>query len=211
MNIIFDFFCDVLIIGSGVVGFFFVLCLVEYSLVIVLSKGLISEGLMFYVQGGIVVVFDEMDSIEFYVEDILIVGVGLCDCYVVIFVVSNVRLCVQWFIDQGVLFDIQVQVNGEESYYFMCEGGYSYWCIFYVVDVIGKVVEMMLVDKVFVYFNICIFECSNVVDLIVLDKIGLSGMCWVVGVWIWNCNKEWVEICSVKVVVFVIGGVVKVY
>lgn len=148
MMIIFELFCDVLIIGSGVVGFLLVLCLVEKYKVIVLSKGLVSEGFMFYVQGGIVVVFDEIDSIVLYVEDMLIVGVGICDCYVVEFVVSNVCICVQWFIDQGVLFDMYVQLNGKESYYFMCEGGYSYCCIFYVVDVIGKEVEIMLVSWV---------------------------------------------------------------
>lgn len=38
--------------------------------------------------------FDEIDSIDSYVEDILIVGVGICDRYVVEFVVSNVRFCV---------------------------------------------------------------------------------------------------------------------
>lgn len=94
MNIFFEYLCDVLIIGSGVVGFLLVLCLVDQYQVIVLSKGLVMEGLIFYVQGGIVVVFDEIDSIDLYVEDILIVGVGICDCYVVEFVVSNVRFCV---------------------------------------------------------------------------------------------------------------------
>lgn len=90
MNIFFEYLCDVLIIGSGVVGFLLVLRLVDQYQVIVLSKGLVMEGLIFYVQGGIVVVFDEIDSIDLYVEDILIVGVGICDCYVVEFVVSNV-------------------------------------------------------------------------------------------------------------------------
>lgn len=90
MNIFFEYLCDVLIIGSGAVGFLLVLCLVDQYQVIVLSKGLVMEGLIFYVQGGIVVVFDEIDSIDLYVEDILIVGVGICDCYVVEFVVSNV-------------------------------------------------------------------------------------------------------------------------
>lgn len=53
-----------------------------------------SEGFIFYVQGGIVVVFDEIDSIVLYVEDMLIVGVGIVDEYVVEFVVSNVCYCV---------------------------------------------------------------------------------------------------------------------
>lgn len=91
------------------------------------------------------------------------------------------------------------------------EGGYSYRRIFYVVDVIGREVEITLVSKALNYSNIRVLERSNAVDLIVFDKIGLSGTRRVVGAWVWNRNKETVEICYVKAVVLVIGGASKVY
>jgi L-aspartate oxidase len=112
-----DSSCDVLIIGSGAAGLSLALRLAERCAVTVLSKGPISEGSTFYAQGGIAAVFDETDSVESHIEDTLIAGAGLCDRHAVSFVASNAKPCVQWLIDQGVLFDTQVQANGEESYH----------------------------------------------------------------------------------------------
>ncbi len=109
--------CDVLIIGSGAAGLSLALRLAEKHKVIVLSKGPVSEGSTFYAQGGIAAVFDETDSIASHVEDTLIAGAGICDRHAVEFVASNARTCVQWLIDQGVLFDTHVQPNGKESYH----------------------------------------------------------------------------------------------
>ncbi len=109
MNTTPDFSCDVLIIGSGAAGLSLPCASAEHSSVTVLSKGPISEGSTFYAQGGIAAVFDETDSIESHVEDTLIAGAGLCDRHAVTFVASNARSCVQWLIDQGVLFDTQVR------------------------------------------------------------------------------------------------------
>lgn len=115
--------CDVLIIGSGAAGLSLALRLAEKHKVIVLSKGPVSEGSTFYAQGGIAAVFDETDSIASHVEDTLIAGAGICDRHAVEFVASNARTCVQWLIDQGVLFDTHVQPNGKESYHLTREGG----------------------------------------------------------------------------------------
>lgn len=211
MNTTPDFSCDVLIIGSGAAGLSLALRLAEHSSVTVLSKGPISEGSTFYAQGGIAAVFDETDSIESHVEDTLIAGAGLCDRHAVTFVASNARSCVQWLIDQGVLFDTQVQANGEESYHLTREGGHSHRRILHAADATGKAVETTLVDKALAHPNIRILERSNAVDLIVSDKIGLPGTRRVVGAWIWNRNKERVETCSAKAVVLATGGAAKVY
>ena len=162
-------------------------------------------------RGGIAAVFDETDSIESHVEDTLIAGAGLCDRHAVTFVASNARSCVQWLIDQGVLFDTQVQANGEESYHLTREGGHSHRRILHAADATGKAVETTLVDKALAHPNIRILERSNAVDLIVSDKIGLPGTRRVVGAWIWNRNKERVETCSAKAVVLATGGAAKVY
>lgn len=68
-----------------------------------------------------------------------VVGVGFCEELVVRFIVEWVKVLFEWFISYGVLFDIEKSEFGEECFYFICEGGYSYWRIFYVVDVIGEV------------------------------------------------------------------------
>ncbi|EJL2861669.1 L-aspartate oxidase [Escherichia coli] len=211
MNTLPEHSCDVLIIGSGAAGLSLALRLADQHQVIVLSKGPVTEGSTFYAQGGIAAVFDETDSIDSHVEDTLIAGAGICDRHAVEFVASNARSCVQWLIDQGVLFDTHVQPNGEESYHLTREGGHSHRRILHAADATGREVQSTLVSKAQNHPNIRVLERSNAVDLIVSDKIGLLGTRRVVGAWVWNRNKETVETCHAKAVVLATGGASKVY
>ncbi|WP_052933136.1 L-aspartate oxidase [Escherichia coli] len=211
MNTLPEHSCDVLIIGSGAAGLSLALRLADQHQVIVLSKGPVTEGSTFYAQGGIAAVFDETDSIDSHVEDTLIAGAGICDRHAVEFVASNARSCVQWLIDQGVLFDTHIQPNGEESYHLTREGGHSHRRILHAADATGREVETTLVSKAQNNPNIRVLERSNAVDLIVSDKVGLPGTRRVVGAWVWNRNKETVETCHAKAVVLATGGASKVY
>ncbi|WP_253382602.1 L-aspartate oxidase [unidentified bacterial endosymbiont] len=211
MNTTPDLDCDVLIIGSGAAGLSLALRLAEKQNVIVLSKGLMSEGSTFYAQGGIAAVFDEADTVASHVEDTLIAGAGIVDKHAAEFVASNARHCVQWLIDQGVLFDTEIQPNGEESYHLTREGGHSHRRILHAADATGKVVETTLVSKALSHPNIRVLERCNAVDLIISDKIGLPGARRVVGAWVWNRNIEKVETCRAKAVVLATGGASKVY
>ncbi|ENQ1508624.1 L-aspartate oxidase [Escherichia coli] len=211
MNTLPEHSCDVLIIGSGAAGLSLALRLADQHQVIVLSKGPVTEGSTFYAQGGIAAVFDETDSIDSHVEDTLIAGAGICDRHAVEFVASNARSCVQWLIDQGVLFDTHVQPNGEESYHLTREGGHCHRRILHAADATGREVQSTLVSKAQNHPNIRVLERSNAVDLIVSDKIGLPGTRRVVGAWVWNRNKETVETCHAKAVVLATGGASKVY
>ncbi|EPA7266504.1 L-aspartate oxidase [Escherichia coli] len=211
MNTLPEHSCDVLIIGSGAAGLSLALRLADQHQVIVLSKGPVTEGSTFYAQGGIAAVFDETDSIDSHVEDTLVAGAGICDRHAVEFVASNARSCVQWLIDQGVLFDTHVQPNGEESYHLTREGGHSHRRILHAADATGREVQSTLVSKAQNHPNIRVLERSNAVDLIVSDKIGLPGTRRVVGAWVWNRNKETVETCHAKAVVLATGGASKVY
>lgn len=211
MNTTPELHCDVLIIGSGAAGLSLALRLASHQKVIVLSKGPMSEGSTFYAQGGIAAVFDETDSIASHVEDTLIAGAGIVDEHAAEFVASNARHCVQWLIDQGVLFDTHVQPNGEEGYHLTREGGHSHRRILHAADATGKAVETTLVSQARNHPNIQVLERSNAVDLIISDKIGLPGTRRVVGAWVWNRNKEKVETCQAKSVVLATGGASKVY
>ncbi len=211
MNTLPEHSCDVLIIGSGAAGLSLALRPADQHQVIVLSKGPVTEGSTFYARGGIAAVFDETDSIDSHVEDTLIAGAGICDRHAVEFVASNARSCVQWLIDQGVLFDTHVQPNGEESYHLTREGGHSHRRILHAADATGREVQSTLVSKAQNHPNIRVLERSNAVDLIVSDKIGLPGTRRVVGAWVWNRNKETVETCHAKAVVLATGGASKVY
>lgn len=202
---------DVLIIGSGAAGLSLALRLAEHCQVTVLSKGPLNEGATFYAQGGIAAVFDETDSIASHVEDTLIAGAGLCDQAAVEFIASNARTCVQWLIDQGVLFDTETRANGEAHYHLTREGGHSHRRILHAADATGKEVETTLVGKASIHPNICVMERCNAVDLITSDKLGLAGEKRIVGAYIWNRHLERVETVRAKAVVLATGGAAKVY
>ncbi|CNG99823.1 L-aspartate oxidase [Yersinia pekkanenii] len=202
---------DVLIIGSGAAGLSLALRLAPHCKVTVLSKGPLNEGATFYAQGGIAAVFDETDSIGSHVNDTLIAGAGLCDKDAVEFIASNARPCVQWLIDQGVLFDTETNASGEERYHLTQEGGHSHRRILHTADATGKEVETTLVGKASTHPNILVKERCNAVDLITSNKIGLAGTKRVVGAYIWNRELEKVETFRAKAVVLATGGAAKVY
>lgn len=206
-----DLHCDVLIVGSGAAGLSLALRLAQTSRVIVLSKGPVNEGSTLYAQGGIAAVFDETDSVAAHIDDTLIAGAGICDRDAVEFVASNAKHCVQWLIDQGVMFDTHTLANGEESYHLTREGGHSHRRILHSADATGREVETTLVGKALNHSNIRVIERSNAVDLIMSDKQGLPGARRVVGAWVWNRKLERVETCRAKSVVLATGGASKVY
>lgn len=202
---------DVLIVGSGAAGLSLALRLAQHCKVTVLSKGPLNEGATFYAQGGIAAVFDETDSIASHVDDTLIAGAGLCDKDAVEFIAGNARHCVQWLIDQGVLFDTETNAQGEERYHLTREGGHSHRRILHAADATGKEVETTLVGKASAHPNICVMERRNAVDLITSNKIGLPGTRRVVGAYVWNREREQVETYRAKTVVLATGGAAKVY
>lgn len=206
-----EFVSDVLIIGSGAAGLSLALRLADHCHVTVLSKGPLNEGSTFYAQGGIAAVFDEADSIASHVDDTLIAGAGLCDKEAVEFIASNARHCVQWLIDQGVLFDTETSESSEERYHLTREGGHSHRRILHAADATGKEVETTLVGKARAHANICVKERYNAVDLITSSKLGLPGTQRVVGAYVWNRDKEHVETLRAKAVVLATGGAAKVY
>ncbi len=206
-----EFVSDVLIIGSGAAGLSLALRLADHCHVTVLSKGPLNEGSTFYAQGGIAAVFDEADSIASHVDDTLIAGAGLCDKEAVEFIASNARHCVQWLIDQGVLFDTEPNTSSEERYHLTREGGHSHRRILHAADATGKEVETTLVGKARAHANICVKERYNAVDLITSSKLGLPGTQRVVGAYVWNRDKEHVETLRAKAVVLATGGAAKVY
>jgi L-aspartate oxidase len=199
--------CDVLIIGSGAAGLSLALKLAEKVQVIVLSKSHLSEGSTQYAQGGIAAVFDEDDSIESHVKDTLTAGAGLCDEAVVHFTASRAKECMQWLINFGMPFDQESDKNGETRFHLTREGGHSHRRILHAADATGAAVQLTLIEAVKHHPNIHLFERYNAVDLIK----SVNDPDTLLGAYVWNRNKEQVEVIRSQFVALATGGASKVY
>jgi L-aspartate oxidase len=202
--------CDVLIIGSGAAGLTLALHLAKDADVVILSKALVNEGSTFYAQGGIAAVFDENDSIDSHVSDTLIAGAGLCDKDIVQYTADNAKTCLEWLIDQGVIFDKEENSTGETKYHLTREGGHSHRRILHSADATGKAIQTTLVDQVKNNSRIRIFERYNAIDLVCSNILGeKKKQC--LGAYIWNRNSEKVESIFAKKTILATGGASKVY
>ncbi|WP_318466414.1 L-aspartate oxidase [Photobacterium leiognathi] len=205
--------CDVLVIGSGAAGLSLALHLSSSANVTVLCKGPLCEGATYYAQGGIAAVFDEADSIDSHVEDTLIAGAHLCEQDVVRFIAENAKECVQWLIDGGVPFDREESDNDENPRFHLTrEGGHSHRRILHAADATGMAMQTSLQEQARNHPNITILERHNALDLITEKKLNPDADSnRVLGVYVWNRDKELVETLSAKFVILATGGASKVY
>ncbi len=201
--------CDVLIVGSGAAGLTVALRLAPHCKVLVLSKARMKESATFYAQGGIAAVFDEADSIESHIEDTLVAGAGICDIKAVSFVAQYARSCVEWLIQQGVMFDTHTDSGGEKRYHLTREGGHSHRRILHAADATGKAVQTTLVEKAFAHPNIRIIEHCQAIDLILSDTEHTPQS--VQGVQTLNRDTGKIEIYRAKSVILATGGASRVY
>jgi len=203
--------CDVLIIGSGAAGLTLALHLAKNADVVILSKGPLNEGSTLYAQGGVAAVFDENDSIDAHVADTMIAGAGLCNKQAVQYTAQNAKACLEWLIAQGVEFDKEESVNGEEKYHLTREGGHSHRRILHVADATGKMIQTTLSQRVKQHSRIRIFERYNAIDLICQNDTNDKTKQQCVGAYLWNRNTEKVESIHAQKTILATGGASKVY
>lgn len=198
---------DILVIGSGAAGLTLALSLASQYRVAVLSKGEVNEGSTWYAQGGIAAVLDDDDSVEAHVQDTLSAGAGLCHEDSVRFTVERSKAAIQWLIDQGVDFTRHAD---DSDYHLTKEGGHSHRRIIHSADATGKAVHSTLADKVRATKNITLFEHHIAVDLISEPDVD-SGKVRCTGAYVYNCEKQQVEVFQARAVVLATGGASKVY
>ena len=203
--------CDVLIIGSGAAGLTLALHLAKNADVVILSKGPLNEGSTYYAQGGIAAVFDENDSIQAHVADTIIAGAGLCDEKAVQYTAENAKICLEWLIEQGVNFDKEDNIQGEQKYHLTREGGHSHRRILHAADATGKAIQTTLAQRVKQHSRIRIFERYNAIDLICDKHPSNADKKQCIGAYIWNRNSEQVESIYAQKTILATGGASKVY
>jgi len=200
-------FAEVLILGSGASGLSAALRLAQAGhKVCVVSKGTLAGGSTLWAQGGISAVLDEDDSVEAHVRDTLVAGAGLCDEAAVRFTVERGPGCIEWLIEQGVVF---TQAEGEQRgqrLHLTREGGHSHRRIVHAADATGHAVETTLAALAAAHPNILAREQCVALDLIV-DKPTQR----VHGAYLLDRRSGRIETLRAKAVILATGGANQVY
>ena len=196
---------DVLIIGSGAAGLAAALRLAERSSVCVLSKDAVRGGATNRAQGGVAAVTAPDDSVEAHVADTMAAGAGLCDEDIVRFAVSRAPEVVARLARLGVRFDQQ-----QGSPHLTREGGHTHRRVLHVADATGAAIQETLVAQTTAHSNIDVKSGRVAIDLITAAKLGL-GPNRVLGAYVYNADRDHVEVFEAPFVVLATGGASKVY
>jgi L-aspartate oxidase len=201
---------DVLVIGSGLAGLGLALRLAETASVAVVSKGPLHEGSSYYAQGGVAAVLGDNDSIQSHKQDTLDAGAGLCDPECVDYVIKHGPENIEWLIDQGVGFSLDIDGR---HYHLTREGGHSHRRVIHAADATGKAIETTLEQETRNHPNIQLFEYSIAVDLITTNKLGkpddTKNRC--LGAYILNQQTGKIMAISASHTALATGGASKVY
>jgi len=201
---------DVLIIGSGLAGLGLALRLADTASVAVVSKGPLHEGSSYYAQGGVAAVLGDNDSIQSHKQDTLDAGAGLCDPECVDYVIKHGPENIEWLIDQGVGFSLDIDGR---HYHLTREGGHSHRRVIHAADATGKAIETTLEQKTRNHPNIQLLEYSIAVDLITTGKLGkpddTKNRC--LGAYILNQQSGEITAISATHTALATGGASKVY
>ncbi len=96
---------DFAVVGSGIAGLRMALELIKLGSVLVLTKGKVIEGSTYHAQGGVAVVFSELDRPKYHFADTINAGDGLCNPEAVWEMVKDGPKRIEELIDWGVRFD----------------------------------------------------------------------------------------------------------
>ena len=194
-----------LVIGSGAAGLAAALRLAERSSVCVLSKDAVRGGATNRAQGGVAAVTAPDDSIEAHVADTMAAGAGLCDEDIVRFAVSRAPEVVARLARLGVRFDQQ-----QGAPHLTREGGHTHRRVLHVADATGAAIQETLVAQTTAHSNIDVKSGRVAIDLITAAKLGL-GPNRVLGAYVYNADRDHVEVFEAPFVVLATGGASKVY
>ena len=204
---------DLVIIGSGIAGLTFALKVAEAGYrVAIFTKKDKAESNTNYAQGGIAAVTSSGDDLEKHVEDTIEAGDGLCSPEIVREILKDGPSRIQDLIEMGVSFssldDGRISLGKE--------GGHSKRRVLHVKDVTGKAIEDALLNNI-AEQGVTLFEHFFAIDLITARKARKLGVKVggsadrVMGIYLYDANKEKVITVSSPAVLLATGGAGQTY
>ena len=160
-------FTDVLVIGAGSAGLRAALA-ADKTLVLVLTKGSLTQSNTYQAQGGIAAVMDSEDSIEAHIADTIACAAGLGDEEVIRRIISEAPVAIAEMIEWGLPVDREGEhiALGREAAHSADRIVHAHG------DATGKFLAEMLTARAKDHENIKIFENCFVVDLLTDDDNG---------------------------------------
>ncbi len=202
---------DVLVIGSGLAGLFYVLKLlsIKPSLKIALiSKTELKEGNSRYAQGGVAAVTDlKEDSIQSHIKDTLVAGDGLCYLPAVEMIVQEGPAAIQALSALHVEFD-----KHHGKFALAQEGGHAHRRILHCGDETGRALIETLLQRLQEHPAVNCFEDHIAVNLITQPlphHVQHQGE--VLGAYILESSTQRIHTFLAKATVLATGGAGKTY
>jgi L-aspartate oxidase len=211
------FFCDYLIIGSGLAGLTAALEAAKHGKVIVITKARAEDCNTRYAQGGIACVIDSDDSFESHIQDTLVAGAGLCHPDVVRAIVeagpARVRDLEKYGLHFTLLKDVDSSVSPElaAQYHLGREGGHSARRVLHSGDITGRQVSDVLIARCRENPNITILENHLAVDLVSTRHIEWQGENKCLGAYAMDKKTHAIKTFLAKFTFLATGGAGKVY
>lgn len=205
---------DVLVVGSGIAGLSFALKVSAFCKVTLITKKESADTATNLAQGGIAAVLAEEDSHLLHIKDTLYSGDGLCHDGIVQMVVEDGNDRVRELFEMGVRF---IQAGGGGGFDLGMEGGHSQRRVAHALDLTGREIERVLLEKVAADPNIEVLENHMAIDVLIASRMpggkgvasGERDVC--LGAYVLDTITGKVETRLARLTVLCTGGGGKVY
>lgn len=202
---------DVLVLGSGLAGLFYCLQLLKLNTnikIALISKAVLTECNSRYAQGGIAVVMEEQDALDFHIQDTLKAGDGLCYLPAVELMVKEGPALINQLLEYAIAFN----TDACGKYILAKEGGHSYRRILNAGDQTGLILMQGLLAALRNFPQIHCFEHHTAVNLIThYHPHQTVNQGEVLGAYILNNKQNIIDTFLAKSVILATGGAGKTY
>ncbi len=209
------YYCDVLVIGTGIAGLTTAITLGEYGVnVILITKfPYLEESNTYYAQGGIVTL-GKNDSPKLLAQDIIKAGDTISNPKSIEIITTEGAKIVEEFLIKKV--GVQFSKKNDKEIDYAQEGSHSRRRILYWQDETGKAIETALSKKIKEFKNIQILTNHTAIDLLTIphhsvNPISIYKEPQCIGAYVLNNLNEKVERIFALNTVLATGGLGRIY